>query len=141
MTEDEKEMSEVYGARYTSADIDRINRNARREALKTTLVVEGDLRKEQYLRVLNSTGFTVAFFRGTAKVKRIGKWHYSVRATTRAGDSVVVVVATLKRLTPKKPRGMVHVDLRESQQLERSVRKGNLTNTWHDQNLPYQVKP
>lgn len=89
---DEEEMTEVYGARYSGKDIDRINRNARRDAIKTTLVVEGDLRKEQYLRVLDSTGFTTVFLRGTSKVKKIGTWHYSVRITTVSGDSVVVTV-------------------------------------------------
>jgi len=137
---DEEEMTEVYGARYTGKDIDRINRNVRREALKTTLIVEGDLREEQYLRVLNSTGFTIVFLKGTVKVKKIGTWHYSVRISTKSGDSVVVVVSTLRRLNPKMPKGRVHIDFREPQQLERMVNNGNLTNTWHDQNLPYEVK-
>ena len=139
MTDDE-EIMEVYGARYTTKDIAEINRNARREALKTTLVVEGDLRKEQYIRVLNSTGFVIMFLRGTAKVEKIGTWHYSVKIITPRGSLVVVIVSTLRKLTSRKPKGRVHVDLREPQQLERMVRNGNLTNTWHDQNLPYEVK-
>lgn len=139
MTEEE-ELSEVFGTRYTERELTEINRNNKRENLKLSLVVEGDLRKEQYLRVLNSIGFVVVFLRGTAKIKKIGKWHYSTRITTMSGDSVVITVSTVRRFPSKMPKGKLHIDLREPQQLERMARNGNLTNTWHDQNLPYKVK-